>query len=320
MLIISRKDLAANLAAYGESEASAKVAGLSESQLNRAYEIGYRRALAGENLDRASCMAAVEVLEGVARPLRRQRRVWADVPAALLEPDPALLDVSRWFEQYAGGERVDTKTIMEAFSSSLAPSLPDFRYYKTFRHFRGVFEHGTSYIAFERGNGVVSLRFGVAHAQVERVRQQVFEGVQVSTYPQPRTISKYTPNMGPTSPHWPYPSWPEWPVSGSEGLARACPEMVAFVLNVALPYVIDHRDPERIRDTLVNHPGEADSLGGGSSGAQTVFAVDYLLRESSWLASDYAHFKARYAAYVAPVREALERDYKAAVDAWDKAP
>jgi len=319
MLIVSRRDLAANLAAYGESEASARVAGMSEEEINRVYEIGYRHALSGEHLGKASCMAAVEVLEGAPRLLRRQRRVWTDVPAALLEPDPRLLDAYRWFELYAGGEPVDKRTIFEAFSSSLAPTLPGFRYYKTFGHFRDVFEHGTSYIGFERGNGVVSLRFGVTHSEVERVRQRLFEGVSASTYPQPRTISKYTPNMGPDSPHWPYPSRPQWPVSGSEGLARACPEMVAFVQNVALPYVIDHRDPERIRDTLVNHPGEADPLLGAQSGAQTVFAVDSLLRERRWLESDYVHFKARYAGYVASSREALERDYRAAVEFWDAA-
>jgi len=313
MLVISRKDLTANLAAYGEGEASAGVAGLSEADMVRIYEIGYRHALSGENLDRASCLAAVEVLEGAPRPLRRQRRVWADVPGALLEPDPGLLDTYRWFELYAAGEPVDKRTIFEAFSSAVAPALPGFRYYKTYGHFRGVFEHGTSYIGFERGAGVVSLRFGVTHAEVESVRQRV------SSYPLARTISKYTPNMGPTSPHWPYPTRPEWPVSGSQGLARACPEMVAFVQTVALPYVIDHRHPELIRDTLVNHPGEADPLV-GRSGAQTVFAIDSLLRRRGWLESDYVHFKARYAGHVASSREALERDYRSAVEHWDAAP
>ncbi|MGZ4421120.1 MAG: hypothetical protein ACXVFJ_07295 [Gaiellaceae bacterium] len=90
--------------------------------------------------------------------------------------------------------------------------------------------------------------------------------------------------------------------------------------SVALPYVIDHRDPERIRDTLVNHPGEADGLAGRPSGAQTVFAIDSLLRERGWLKSDYVHFKARYAGYVGSSREALERDYTAAVEHWDAAP
>jgi len=235
-----------------------------------------------------------------------------------LEKDALQVDIERWFASYAGGVPVDGRRVLEALSSALAPALPDFRYYKSYRHFRAAFEHGTSYIGLERGFGVVSVRFGVTHTEVEGVRGRLFEGVTASAYPHPWTISKFTPNMGPMSPHWPFPVRPEWPVSGSDGLARACTEIVAFVEEIALPYVIAHRDPAYIRDTLVNRPGQADGL----ADAQTVFAIDCLLQERAWLEADYAHLRARYAGlgFAASVRDALERDYNAALGSCDAAP
>jgi hypothetical protein len=317
MLVTTRRDLAANLAAYGEHKASPRIASMSEAQFRRVCEIGFQHALSGSTLVRASCLAAIEVLEGRPRPLARRRRVWADVPAELLQLDPKTLELRDWFARYAGGEPVGTKQVLPKVTSALAPILPGFRYYRSYTHFRSPFEQGTSYVALECSRGKVQLRFGVTHDEVEALRRRLFEGVNASTYPMPRTIMKYTPNMGPTSPHWRYPIRPVWPISGSAGLARACPEVVAFVQDVALPYVIDHRDPRFIRDTLLNHPGEADGL---VSKAQTAFAIDCLLRERGWLDRDYAHFTTRYAGYIDSIRQALECDYQAALEFWNAAP
>jgi hypothetical protein len=317
VLVISRRDLAANLVAFGEHEASARVFGMSPEQLNRVYAIGFQRALAGSSLAEASSLAAIEVLEGAPRPLARKRRVWADVPDELLQPDQRTLDSYQWRAKYAGGEPVDGKQILDGVSSALAPILHDFRHYRSYHHFRSVFEQGTSYISLERAFGVLDLRFGVTHKEVEALRLRLFEGVHAETYPTPQTIMKFTPNMGPKSPHWPYPIDPSWPISGSKGLARACPEVIAFVGDVALPYVIRHRDSRNIRDTLVNHPGQADGLPTGHH--QAVFAIDCLVGERNWLEADYAHFRSQYVGCVGSVSEALERDYRAALGFWEPA-
>jgi len=316
MLVVTRKDLAAELAAYGEHEASAKIAALSEAQLHRVYEIGHDHALSGMLLARASCLAAIEVLEGKPRELRRERRVWRDVPPELNQPDPIQLEIRRWFDEYGGGAAVDPRQIFEELASSLTPVLSGFRYFKSHHQFRAVFPDGISSVGIGRGHGVVALRFGVMHAPIESLRQRLFEGVGKPSPRYARTISKYSVNMGPKSPHWPYPTRPQWPVSGADGLRRACAEVAAFVSNVALPYVLDHRDPLRIRNTLLHHPGKADRVD-DTAIAQTIFAIDHLSRRRDWLELDYATLRDRYKTYVSPYPEHLDRDMAASVRSWD---
>jgi hypothetical protein len=227
------------------------------------------------------------------------------------------VDVRHWSYHPAGRLPVERRQILEACSTALAPALDGFRYYRSHSQFRGAFEHGISYIGLECAYGLVELRFGVTHAEIERLRQQVFPGARGTYIFTPRTIMKYTPNMGPTSPLWPYPVKPAWRILGADELAHACSEIIALVQDVVLPYVIDHRDPRSIRETFLNHPGEAD----GWDEAQTVFAIDCLLRERGWLEADCIHFRARHARFKnAPAREALERDYRAALAFWNAAP
>jgi hypothetical protein len=87
LLIVSRRHLAVHLAAYGEHEASARIESMSDEDVRRVCEIGDRYATTGMNFAKASSLAAIEVLEGTPRELRRQRRDWSDVPPALLVPD-----------------------------------------------------------------------------------------------------------------------------------------------------------------------------------------------------------------------------------------
>jgi hypothetical protein len=54
--------------------------------------------------------------------------------------------------------------------------------------------------------------------------------------------------------------------------------------------------------------------------SQTTFAVDHLLRNRTWLESDYASFSERFRPYVAERKENLERDFAKVVAKWDDAP
>ena len=315
MLVLSRKDLAANLAAYGEHEASSLIEGLSKEDYDRIGKIGFQYALAGKHLLLASCLAAIEVLEGSPRELKRKRRVWGDVPSEMCTPDPKMLEIHEWFEAYAGGTPAKKREIFEALASALELYLPEYRYFKSFAHFRRSFAHGTSYIGFERGHGVVSLRFGVLHADVERAKVTLFGEPSYHFGHHARTISMYTANMGPSSPHWSYPVRPAWPIFGTDGLQRASYELVSFVKDVVLPYVTAHEDAARIRETLVTTPGRADQF----SPSQTIFAIDYLLRDQQRLEDDFALLTERSKGYVGDYRTNLQRDFKTVVAKWNDA-
>src|SRR6185503_15739828 len=74
----------------------------------------------------------------------------------------------------------------------------------------------------------------------------------------------------------------------------ASPEIVAFIGDVAEPYVMRHRDPAAIRDTLLNNPGHATFP---VDQAKTIFAVDRLLNRRDWLDEDYEHLRVRHEAF-----------------------
>ena len=74
MLITPRESLVDDLREYGEDTVAARVFTLSEEQYQRLSEIAYRHALTGMLLAKALALAAVEVIEGKPRALRRKRR------------------------------------------------------------------------------------------------------------------------------------------------------------------------------------------------------------------------------------------------------
>jgi hypothetical protein len=112
MLDITRRDLAVTLASYGEHDSSARIESMSAEDFRRVCEIGFRNALTGMLLAEASSLAAIEVLEGKPRELRRRRRNWLDVPPSLLVPDTIELAVAARIERYAGGVPVGRSDIL----------------------------------------------------------------------------------------------------------------------------------------------------------------------------------------------------------------
>lgn len=69
--------LAAQLEAYGEPEAAAKMLAMSADTHMRISVAAGRLLSQDLTIDKAICLAAVEVFEGAPRDLRRKRRVYS---------------------------------------------------------------------------------------------------------------------------------------------------------------------------------------------------------------------------------------------------
>ena len=69
--------LCSDLVAYGEPDAATAIETMPLDQLFLIKELALKRLSGGGLISRAICLAAIEVLEGAPRPLRRKRRVYA---------------------------------------------------------------------------------------------------------------------------------------------------------------------------------------------------------------------------------------------------
>jgi hypothetical protein len=314
MLLPTRRRLMADLIAYGENEASARVDAMPVEDYGRMGELGFEHSLTGMLLSKASCLAAIEVLEGRPRELKRQHRIFSDIPVSLIEPDAKLLAIQERFRLYGRGAPVGHVEIMGALSVAVGRILPDYRYYKSFAHFRRSFDHGVLYIGFERGHGSVTVRFGVRHDGIEKIKRRLYEGVPSLDH-YSRTIHKWSINMGVHSPRWPHPTETSWPISGSDGLRVAGEEICAFVQEIAEPYVLEHQHPVAIRSTLLEEGGHADLV--STEIGATVFAIDHLLRRNDWLESDYQELQRQFSDYAPMCMEELKTDYDLCVAGWD---
>lgn len=227
MLIVNRDDLARNLAAYGELELSERTRLMSDEQFKRVCEIGFRHALTGMHLLKCSCLAAVEVLEGKPRELKRKRRRWTGLSRSISSTLPMFEAVQRRFEKYSGGQPLRKAQILEQLSQIVSRSMPSFKYFKSSSEFRCTFRSGYSFIGFSYGHGSLALQFGVRHHDIAEIEARMFP----TDYSTRRlaTISMLSVNMGPRSPHWPYPTETTWPISGTQGLRLASSEIVAFI-------------------------------------------------------------------------------------------
>ena len=296
MLSISRHDLAENLTAYGEKEASDRIRSLSNTDYRRICEIGFQYALKRMPLIRAACLAAVEVIEGKPRDLKRKRRATRDIAKAERPPNPIYDAVARQFQRYSGGRPVKSAEVIDHLKKVLGANLHDFRWISSRKEFRGSFEDGVSRVVLNYNRSVFSLSFGVRHERIEQALANIFPEEKSKLHSNRMTISKWSVNMGPSNPRWHYQRETTWPITGSDGLALATPEIVSFLKDVAEPYALRHRDPLAIRNTLLRLPGHADVM---FFEACTIFAVDHLVRRRDWLDEDYRMLCSRYAALAA---------------------
>ena len=85
MITTSRENVATQLVAYGEDSVAARFASASDEEFVRIQERAFRYAIQPDTpsgramfLDKALALAAIEVLEGAPRALRRSKRVYGD--------------------------------------------------------------------------------------------------------------------------------------------------------------------------------------------------------------------------------------------------
>jgi hypothetical protein len=312
MLLLNLRDIAANLAAYGEKEAAAAIEGLTKEQHEQIGKIGFRHALDGKHWLLAGCLAAIEVLEGKPRNLRRKRRAWADVPTEYNIPNSQIREIEKWFEQYSGGEPVTKARIYSALAGALREHLVHFQFIKKHARLVRDFEGGRSFIGLEFAHKVVHLRFGAALDHVEKIKAVLF--AESAGDVRSPTISAFSANIGPASPHWPCPVKAAWPILGTDGLTKACREIVGFTHTYVLPYLKEHEDPLRVRHTLLATPGKALVV----APTQTVFAIDHLAHNREWLEADYATFQERSRNYIPKIRDRIPVDYERVRARWDE--
>jgi len=73
-----RKSLIADLKTYGEDAVAKKIRGLSKREYDRLADIAFHHSLTGMLLSKALALAAVEVVEGAPRELKRKRRAFSN--------------------------------------------------------------------------------------------------------------------------------------------------------------------------------------------------------------------------------------------------
>jgi hypothetical protein len=214
---------------------------------------------------------------------------------------------------YAGGVALNARGVRQCLGEALVPFLPDFRYFKSHGQFRKPFANGTSYIEICHAIGSHYLSFGVTHRLIEEVRARLFDKNWKTKQWRNDTIFMSSNYMYPASPHWHYRIQASWPISGTQGVARAMNEIVPFLEEIVFPYLQIHEEPVAIRQTELFRP----ERGGGSgfwSAHTTVFAIDNLLGQRRWLDQDLEHYRHYYQG--PPVSKELERHYKLAKKNW----
>ena len=153
-----------------------------------------------------------------------------------------------------------TKSLTDWTRDLLQPALPsEFRFFKSFGHFRKVFEGGVSYLGIDavtHGRGWYHLAFylGVRHDALERQIRDLL-GLDPKLGHYDRSIRCYTVNIGPDSPHWRYAIRGSWSFAVVEELPAAASAIVPpatassiFSLVVTAPrYAQRQRSPRRSR-------------------------------------------------------------------------
>ena len=76
-IVASRRQVIEDLLDYGESEVALEVDVLSEEKWSQLRRLAFDLALRHRLISKALALAAVEVVEGKPRPLRRTRRRFA---------------------------------------------------------------------------------------------------------------------------------------------------------------------------------------------------------------------------------------------------
>lgn len=314
MLELSRGYVAYLLSGFGEPEVAASIVKASDDEFRRVNEAANRGAHDGKEWLKVACRAAIEVVEGESRELRRTQLAEKDMPQELLAEDRQVSAARS--RAFSSGAPVKKREILAALSAAITPELPGYKYFKSRAQFTKPSTEGMSYVSLHRGRGIAYLSFGVTHAAIVGIEQSLFgpRSVVAQRVEYPQTLLVLSMNISPRSHYWPHVIDASWLILGEDGIRLASSEAGTFVREVVVPFIVHNRTPERIRDTLLSIPGQIASM----RSAQTVFAIDHLERRRDWLDADLAVFEERYSGYSQENREKLQCEYRRAVECWDR--
>jgi hypothetical protein len=199
---------------------------------------------------------------------------------------------------------INTQTLVERSRVDIAGRLPPtYRYFKTDCDFREPFDGGMAYLRINvvtHSRGVYWLAFYLStrvDSLQERISSVLSEPRQPIHYD--LSISCYSVNIGPKSPHWPYPFTPNWSFVDEADFGCHVKEIGAFISDLAMPFLTLHRTPEAVRQTLVDNPGHAINL----EPYKQILVASLMHGDRGRLVSDIDLLEKRYAGFVEPYRK-----------------
>lgn len=200
-----------------------------------------------------------------------------------------------------------TQSLIDRAAASLSwLTEQGFKYAKGATQYRRAHPQGLSIIAINvvrHGDGSYQLAFnlGVLLAEVQ-TWMLTASGNPRKLGPHDRTLWNFTVNIGPESPHWPYPIEGCWHFGSLDDFDAQEPEITAFIRDLALPYVTENITPAQVRRTLLETPGRDTH----PWPYQTVLAIDVLAGSPEQLEADIQAFEQLYQNHVPDFRQRFE--------------
>ena len=202
---------------------------------------------------------------------------------------------------------ITSKTLTERSRAELAELLPaEYRYFKSYQHFRVPFDDGAAYLsinAVTHGSGVYYLAFYLG-TRVESLQDRIGAvlGEPRRARHHERNISCYSVNIGPSSPHWPYPIRANWALESLADFETHAEQIRTFIMDLAVPFLSSHRTPEAIRHTLLETPGHTINF----EPYKEILIASLMNGDPARLLEDVARLERTYATSVDSYRAGFE--------------
>ena len=201
-----------------------------------------------------------------------------------------------------------TRALEERVKAELDKLLPaSYRYFKSHHHFREEFQGGVAYLtinAVTPRSGVYSLAFYLG-TRVDSLQERI-SGVLGKPWRashEERSIDCYSVNIGPMSKHWPFPIWANWSLVQLSDFESHVEEIKRFIMELALPFLTEHRTAEAIRKTLLHSPGHALSF----APYRAILVASVIKGDRDRLMEDIKALEERYASHVMSSRQEFEQ-------------
>lgn len=134
----------------------------------------------------------------------------------------------------------------------------EWKYYKSYRHFRKKEGFGYSYIILDTGTHdnasyYFSYRAWLRHDNIEK-KELELTAPQKRIDHYSRTISLYGMNIGPNSQYWKSPIPGRWSFFEESDFEHHNTNIVNFLTTVVLPFISENKDLENIKQTFLITP------------------------------------------------------------------